>query len=205
MEKFRDAHLNIASQTLNPNGFNLGIIGLGRIGYRIAEKARLAFNMNILYNDIRRMPTNIEEPIGARYFDRLDDMLGESDCVILATPFVGDSVMNAQRFAKMKHGSRFVNIARGKLVDEDALVDALESGRLSCAGLDVHYDEPHVNPRFADMNNVELLCHTAGASLNSHMGFEKLGIENILSFFATGKAVTPVNLQWMDQIYQTKL
>jgi len=203
--KFRDAHQNIASQTHNPNGFNLGIIGLGRIGYRIAQKAKGAFEMNILYNDIRRMPSEIEEPLGARYFDHLDDMLAESDCVLLATPFVGDSVMNAQRFAKMKHGSRFVNIARGKLVDEDALVDALKSGRVSCAGLDVHYDEPNVNPRFATLNNVELLCHTAGASLSSHMGFEKLGIENILSFFRTGKAITPVNLQWMNQIYQAKL
>jgi lactate dehydrogenase-like 2-hydroxyacid dehydrogenase len=155
--------------------------------------------MQILYNDVQPMPSELEEPIEAQYFDRLDDMLAEADCVVLATPFVGDSVMNAERFAKMKHGSRFVNIARGKLVDEDALVAALHSGQISCAGLDVHYDEPNINPRFANMDNVELLCHTAGASLNSHMGFERLGIENIISFWAQGEALTPVNLQWMKK------
>jgi lactate dehydrogenase-like 2-hydroxyacid dehydrogenase len=197
--RFKDAHQNIAGQTYNPNGFKLGIIGLGRIGYRIAQKAKLAFEMKILYNDIRQLPPELENPINAQYFGQLDDMLSEADCVVLATPFFGDSVMNAERFAKMKHGARFVNIARGKLVDEDALIAALWSGRISCAGLDVHYDEPNVNPKFATMDNVELLCHTAGASLNSHMGFERLGMENIISFFDKGQALTPVNSQWVER------
>ncbi|KIW09413.1 uncharacterized protein PV09_00303 [Verruconis gallopava] len=197
--KFQDAHQNIAGQTHNPNGSRLGIIGLGRIGYRIAQKAHVAFEMKILYNDIRRMPEEIERAVGAQYFEELDDMLAEADCVVIATPFVGDSLMNAERFEKMKYGSRLVNIARGKLVNEQALVEALNSGRISAAGLDVHYDEPHVNPRFAAMQNVELLCHTAGASVESHMGFERLGMENILQYFESGKALTPVNLQWLPQ------
>jgi len=197
--QFRDAHQNIAAKTHNPNGFSLGIIGLGRIGYRIAQKAHLAFHMRITYYDIKRMPEEAESAINAHYFERLDDMLAEADCVLLATPFVGEKVLNADRFAKMKRGSRFVNIARGKLVDEDSLVAALESGHVASAGLDVHFDEPNVNSKLAKMSNVEMLSHTAGASLESHMGFEKLGMENILSFFGTGKALTPVNLQWFDQ------
>ena len=101
--------------------------------------------------------------------------------------------MNASNIAKMKKGSRVINIARGKLIDEQALVDALESKQLAAAGLDVHFDEPLVHPKLAAMTNVELLSHTAGASVESHVGFERLGCENILSFFSTGKAVTPVN------------
>ena len=197
-KRFQDAHWNIAAQSSNPNGSKLGIIGLGRIGYRIAQKARAACEMEILYNDIKRMPTDIEQSIEAKYFGDLDDMLSIADCVVLTTPFIGDSLMNASKFDKMKHGSRFINVARGKLVDEDALVAALESGQISCAGLDVHYDEPNVNPALAAMDNVEVLCHTAGASIDSHIGFERLGLENILSFFETGEAMTPVNLHWLQ-------
>jgi lactate dehydrogenase-like 2-hydroxyacid dehydrogenase len=154
--------------------------------------------MKIIYNDIARLPEEIERGVDARFY-QLDEMLAEADCVLLATPFVGERVMNAERFAKMKRGSRFVNIARGKLVDEASLVAALESAHLSYAGLDVHYNEPYVNPQLAKLPQVELLSHTAGASLESHMGFERIGIENILSFFETGEAITPVNLQWLIQ------
>lgn len=195
--KFTDAHQNIAAVTHNPAGHTLGIIGLGKIGYRIAQKAHLAFGMKILYNDVRRLPSDLEQSVEATYYEKLDDMLADADCVVLATPFVSNKVMDADKFAKTKKGSIFVNIARGKLVDEEALIGSLESGHLAFAGLDVHYDEPHVNPRFAGMTNVEVLCHTAGASVESHMGFEKIGMENILSFFETGKAVTPVNMEWV--------
>ncbi|KAF2430382.1 D-isomer specific 2-hydroxyacid dehydrogenase [Tothia fuscella] len=197
--KFREAHQDIAATTHNPNGFSLGIIGLGKIGYRIAQKAHVAFEMKIIYNDVNRLPESVEKGVSAQYYENLDDMLADSDCVLLATPFVGEKVMNAERFAKMKRGSRFVNIARGKLVDEVSLLAALKSGHLAFAGLDVHYDEPNVNPDLARLPQVELLSHTAGASLESHMGFEKIGLQNILSFFDTGKAITPVNLQWLSQ------
>lgn len=93
----------------------------------------------------------------------------------------------------MKTGARLVNIARGKLIDEDALVAALTSGHLSTAGLDVHFDEPNVKRKLVAMRNVEPLSHTAGASVESHIGFERLGTEDIVSFFETGRAVTPVN------------
>ncbi|KAF2755141.1 NAD(P)-binding protein [Pseudovirgaria hyperparasitica] len=197
VEQFKDANQNIAAVTHNPNGFSLGVIGLGRIGYRIAQKATAALEMKILYNDIRRMPEDIEKSVGAKFFENLDDMLGEADCVLVATPFAGDKLMGPQNIARMKHGARLINIARGKLIDEPALVAALQSGHLYAAGLDVHFDEPLVNPKLAAMDNVEVLCHTAGASVESHVGFEKLGMQNIMSFFETGSAVSPVNLQWL--------
>jgi lactate dehydrogenase-like 2-hydroxyacid dehydrogenase len=164
-EKFKDAHQNIAAKTHNPNGFSLGIIGLGRIGYRIAQKAHAAFQMKIIYHDINRMPEDIEKSVDARFYDQLEEMLTAADCVLLATPFVGEKLMNAERFAQMKPGSRFVNIARGKLVDEDSLVAALDSGHLASAGIDVHFDEPNVNSTLANMSNVEMLSHTAGGKL----------------------------------------
>ncbi|KAI9771026.1 MAG: hypothetical protein M1835_006479 [Candelina submexicana] len=192
-EQFRDANRNIAEVSHNPNGYALGIIGMGNIGYRIAQKATLAFGLKILYNDLYRKTPKMEAAVGATYYEKLDHMLAAADCIVVATPFGGTKLLNGSNISKLKRGSRLVNIARGKLIDEEALVAALESGQLIAAGLDVHYDEPNVNPKLAKMRNVELLSHTAGASVESHVGFERLGMENILTFFKTGKALTPVN------------
>jgi len=196
--RFSDAQKNIAVNTFNPNGHSLGIIGLGKIGFRIAQKAHQSFGMRILYNDIRQLPSSVEKEVDAKFYEKLDDMLAVADCVLVATPFGGEAVINAEQIGKMKRGSRLINIARGKLIDEEALIEALENGQLGAAGLDVHFNEPAVNKKLADMRNVEMLAHTAGASVDSHIGFERLGMENILSFFETGKAVTPVNLQFFD-------
>lgn len=201
--RFSDAQKNIAANTFNPNGHSLGIIGLGKIGFRIAQKAHQSFGMSIVYNDIRQLPASVEKEIEAKYYQNLDDMLAVADCVLVATPFGGEAVLNAEKIGKMKRGSRLINIARGKLIDEDALVQALESGHLGAAGLDVHFNEPTVNKKIASMRNVEMLSHTAGASVDSHVGFERLGMENILGFFETGKAVTPVNMHLFDS--QAKL
>jgi lactate dehydrogenase-like 2-hydroxyacid dehydrogenase len=165
----------------------------------IAQKASTAFGMKILYNDVVRMGAAIERSVSATYFEHLEDMLAVADCVVVATPFGGTKVLNADNIAKMKHGSRIVNIARGKLIDEEALVSALENGQLFAAGLDVHYDEPNVNPKLARMKNVELLSHTAGAAVESHVGFERLGMENILSFLESGKAITAVNAHLINK------
>jgi lactate dehydrogenase-like 2-hydroxyacid dehydrogenase len=197
--QFTDAHKNIAAVTHNPRGSSLGIIGLGKIGYMIAQKASTALGMKILYNDVVRMGAAIERSVSATYFEHLEDMLAVADCVVVATPFGGTKVLNADNIAKMKHGSRIVNIARGKLIDEEALVSALENGQLFAAGLDVHYDEPNVNPKLARMKNVELLSHTAGAAVESHVGFERLGMENILSFLESGKAITAVNAHLINK------
>ena len=159
---FRKTQLSIGNFTVNPAGHTLGIIGLGRIGQRIAQKAHVVFPMKIVYNDIDRLPKSVEDQTGAEFFENVDDMLAIADCVVVATPFGGSKVLDADKIPKMKQGSRLVNIARGKLLDEDALVQALKKGQLQSAALDVHYDEPNVNPALAAMENVELLCHNAG-------------------------------------------
>ncbi|EME47297.1 hypothetical protein DOTSEDRAFT_166217 [Dothistroma septosporum NZE10] len=196
-EKFKDAQRR-AALTRNPRGHSLGIIGLGKIGQSIAQKAYQSFGMKVLYNDVRRLPESVEGEFKANFFKELDEMLAVADVVLVATPFGGEAVINAEKLSKMKKGSRLINIARGKLIDEKALVEALKSGHLAGAGLDVHFDEPNINPELAAMDNVEMLSHTAGASVDSHMGFETLGMENILQFFDTGKAISPVNLHFFE-------
>jgi lactate dehydrogenase-like 2-hydroxyacid dehydrogenase len=197
-KRFQETQHGLSWCTVNPSGHTLGIIGLGRIGQRIAQKAHACFPMKIVYNDVRRLPESVERETDAKFYENVEDMLSISDCAVVATPFGGSKVLDAEKISKMKQGSRLVNIARGKLVDEDALIGALEKGQLQSAGLDVHYDEPNVNPKLAAMENVEVLCHNGGTTLNSQMGFETIGMENILSFFETGKALTPVNLHFFD-------
>jgi lactate dehydrogenase-like 2-hydroxyacid dehydrogenase len=198
-EQFHDANSNIAAVTHNPNGSNLGIVGLGRIGFRIAQKAR-AFEMNVLYHDVVRFDER-EKEVDAGWCQTLEDLLGKSDCVILATPFSGNVLLSHKEFTQFRRGARLINIARGKLVDEDALVRALDDGTVSAAGLDVHADEPNVNSKLAGKRNVMMLSHTAGASVESHVGFERLGMENLLGWLEKGEdgLVSPVNLQWLER------
>ncbi|KAF1916639.1 hypothetical protein BDU57DRAFT_238993 [Ampelomyces quisqualis] len=198
-EEFRDANQNIAAVTHNPAGSVLGIIGLGRIGVRIAQKCKAALNMQIAYFDVVRMRDS-EEALAATWCDTLADLLATSDAVCLATPFAGTVLLGDPEFKLMRPGTRLVNIARGKLVDEDALIAALDDGVVSAAGLDVHADEPRVNPVLARRRNVMVLSHTAGASVESHVGFERLGMENLLGWKEEGRkgCVSAVNLREVE-------
>ncbi|KAH7121754.1 hypothetical protein B0J13DRAFT_485493 [Dactylonectria estremocensis] len=198
-DQFVDANRNLAPVSRNPQGFSLGIIGFGRIGRRIAEKAYKALDMKILYNDVVQASSDVEAPLEAVFHKSADTLLAEADCVLVATPFAGEALLSKAGLAKMKKGARLVNIARGKLIDEADLVEALKSGHLSAAGLDVFQHEPEISPELIKMKNVELLSHNAGASLDSHIGFEKLGMENILLFEKTGKAISPVNVHLIKQ------
>lgn len=190
---------NIAAVTHNPNGTVLGIVGLGRIGYRIAQKARV-FEMQVCCYDVAELQARARD-VDASWCASLRELLGKSDCVVLATPFDGEVLLSDTEMAWFKPGARLVNVARGKLVDEDALVRALDEGMLSAAGLDVHALEPHVNQELARRRNVMMLSHTAGASVESHVGFERMGMENVLGWLERGVdgLVSPVNLQWLSK------
>ncbi|KAL2817278.1 hypothetical protein BDW59DRAFT_166001 [Aspergillus cavernicola] len=193
-QRFTDAHTNSPLSARNPSSHTLGIIGLGQIGYMIAKKAYAAFGMKILYHDIVRKSSEIEGSIGgAVFYPELEKMLGEADCVVVATPFAGETLMTGERFQRFKRGSRFVNIARGSLVDEGALLEALEDGILAGVGMDVHAQEPFVHPRLAVHPKVMMMSHNAGGTVDTHIGFERLAMENIEGFLLRGKALTPVN------------
>lgn len=177
----------------NPRDHILGIIGLGNIGYTIAQKAFAGFGMKIHYYDVARKSRQQEEAVNATFVDSLESLLGSSDCVVLATPFGGNKIIDAERLAMFKAGSRFINIARETLVDEGALVQALKSGRLFAAGLDVFENEPGIHAELRNMRNVTLTCHNAGGAIETNYGFERLAMENVEALLLTGKALTPVN------------
>jgi lactate dehydrogenase-like 2-hydroxyacid dehydrogenase len=201
--QFMDAHRNQSETAHNPKGHTLGIIGLGNIGYRIAEKAHAAFGMKIAYVDPIPKPADREAAVGGatRYPD-LEAMLAVADCVVISAPGSaegGKALIDSARLAKMKKGSRLVNVGRGNLVDGNALADALESGHLAAAGLDVHENEPHVNPRLLALRDVSLTCHTAGGAVETRSGFEELAIRNCIHAVLGKEPLTPVNKHLVEK------
>ncbi|SPO07718.1 related to D-mandelate dehydrogenase [Cephalotrichum gorgonifer] len=178
-----------------PGGKVLGIVGLGEIGAAVARRAR-AIGMEIHHFSRVKKPA-LEESLGnSVYHATIESLLEVSDCVLLACPHTPEThhILNMSTLKLMKRGSRVVNIARGKCIDEEALVEALEEGHISSAGLDVFHDEPVVNPRLLSNRRVTLLPHIAGNTLEADKKFEELAMENIEIFFlGDGKLLTPVN------------
>jgi lactate dehydrogenase-like 2-hydroxyacid dehydrogenase len=166
---FKECHESAAALSHNPRGHVLGVIGLGNIGYEIARKAYLAFGLKIKYYDVIRKSAEKEKAIEAEFMNDLASLLAVSDCVVLATPANpdGKKVIGRDAVANMKFGSRFVNIARGSLVDEDAIADAVEEGRLVGVGMDVHAFEPAVSERLKGLRQVTLTAHNAGGTLQT--------------------------------------
>jgi lactate dehydrogenase-like 2-hydroxyacid dehydrogenase len=163
------------------SGKTLGIVGMGRIGRAVARRAR-GFGMRVLYHDVARVPVELEE--GAEFHAELASMLPECQIVTLHTPGGVGTIMTAQAIGALPRGAVLVNAARGDLVDEEALADALESGQLYAAGLDVYRTEPGGNPRLNRLPNVFLTPHMASATVETRnaMGFRAL--DNIAAVLA---------------------
>ncbi|WYZ46621.1 hypothetical protein EsH8_IX_000846 [Colletotrichum jinshuiense] len=199
-EQFLAMHRLVGSISWNPRDHVLGIVGLGNISKKLAYKARTALGMKIHYYDVVRSPPEVEVELEATFHSTLHDLLAVSDCVTLHTPLNihTQDLMNREAFAVMKIGSRLINTARGQVVNEEALIEALQSGRLSAAALDVHYHEPQVSKTLADMDNVTLTCHNGGAALTTRINFELNAMKNIVEVVGAdggflGKPLTPVN------------
>jgi glyoxylate/hydroxypyruvate/2-ketogluconate reductase len=163
----------------------LGIVGMGRIGEQIAKRARLGFEMNVLYYNRTRKP-DIENALGVTYTS-FKDLLTQSDFVVLLTPLTKETyhLFDKKAFQLMKPSSYFINVSRGQTVDEQALIEALESGEIRGAGLDVFNQEP-INPDnpLLKMKNVTLLPHIGSAVWKTRYDMAALGVENILSYFS---------------------
>lgn len=162
-------------------GKRLGILGMGRVGRVVARRAR-GFDMRIHYHDIRPLSGSDE----GMYHDTLDDMLPYCDFLSLhcnVTPLTR-GLMNARRFALLPDGAILVNAARGALVDDDALVDALTTGKLRAAGIDAYNNEPNVDARLVALPNTFLMPHIGSATRETRdaMGFRAL--DNLDAFFA---------------------
>jgi lactate dehydrogenase-like 2-hydroxyacid dehydrogenase len=176
---------------LRPSGRTLGIVGMGRIGRAVAERAR-GFGMRVLYSNRSRLAPELEA--GAEYFADWRAMLPR--CQILSLHLPGgpgsDGMMDGAAFALLPRGAVFVNAARGSLVDEDALIEALRSGQLFAAGLDVYRREPDFDTRLAELPNVFLTPHVASATVETRnaMGFRAL--DNVSAVLAGRPPIDPV-------------
>jgi glyoxylate reductase len=157
------APTNLLGRTLT--GKALAIVGMGRIGRALARRAR-ACGMRIHYHNRRRLDPQAEADTGARWWPQLDPMLEAADFVALCCPYSAQThhLIDARRLALMKPSAFLINAARGAVVDEEALLTALESGALAGAGLDVYPREPEVNPRLMALPNVTLLPHLGSAT-----------------------------------------
>ena len=146
-------------------GKRLAIVGMGRIGQAVAHRAR-AFGMEIIYHNRHRLPEALENMLGARYEPDIDKLMAEADILSLNCPATDQTrnLLDARRIGLMKRDAYVVNTARGELIDESALIAALEEGRIAGAGLDVFRSEPHVDPRLLTLPNVVALPHLASAT-----------------------------------------
>jgi lactate dehydrogenase-like 2-hydroxyacid dehydrogenase len=172
-------------------GKRLGILGMGRIGQAVAERAR-AFRMTIHYSNRNRLPSDLEK--GAIFHANADDMLPEVDILSINAPMTAETRkwVNAERIAKLPKGAIVVNTARGGVVDDEALIAALKSGRLAAAGIDVFDGEPKIHQGYYGLENAFLLPHMGSATVETRnaMGFKAL--DNLEAFLLRNE--TPPNL-----------
>ncbi|MGN6278403.1 MAG: 2-hydroxyacid dehydrogenase [Sphingomonas sp.] len=161
-------------------GKKLGIVGMGRIGQAVASRAR-AFGLTVHYHNRHRLPEAVENQLGATWHGDLDAMLGEVDIVSINAPHTPQTehLIDARRLALVGSHVYLINTSRGEIVEEAALIDALESGALAGAGLDVYEHEPAVDPRLLALPNVVLLPHMGSATLEARAATGEKVIANI--------------------------
>lgn len=186
----------------NPGGHILGIVGLGSISKKLVFKAQ-AIGMDVHYYDVVRQTEDEERRLKVTFHESLESLLRVSDCISLHTPLNAHTkhLINAETISQMKDGARLINTARGEVVEEEPLIAALRSGKLSAAGLDVHYHEPQVSKELAEMKNVTLTTHNGGGAVETRINFELGSMKNILAVVGQdgsyqGEPLTPVNKKW---------
>lgn len=178
------------------HGSTLGILGMGRIGQAIARRGALGFGMPVIYHNRSPLSPEQEARVGARYVDR-DTLFAQADHLVLVLPYTpaAHHTVGAAELARMKPTATLINIARGGIVDEDALVAALREQRLAAAGLDVFEGEPAVNPALLTVPNVVLTPHIASATRPTRLAMATLAADNLIAYLTEGRALTPLNPQ----------
>jgi len=164
-------------------GKRLGIIGMGRIGQAVARRAK-AFGIAVHYHNRSRLPESVETELEATYWDDLDTMLSRMDVVSVNCPLTKDThhLLNADRLQRLQPHAVVVNTARGEVIDETALADLIEVGRIAGAGLDVFENEPTINPKLLKLDNVVLIPHMGSATLESRTAMGEKVLINIRTF-----------------------
>ena len=165
------------------SGRRLGILGMGRIGQAVARRAA-AFGMQVHYHNRRRLRPEIEESLGATYWESLDQMVARMDVMSINCPHTPSTfhLMNARRLKLMKPDAVIVNTSRGEVIDENALTRMLRAGELQGAGLDVYEHGTAINPRLRELTNVVLLPHMGSATLEGRVEMGEKVIINIKTF-----------------------
>lgn len=180
------------------HGATLGILGMGRIGQAIARRGALGFGMPVIYHNRSRLPAENEAAVKARYVDKAT-LLREADHLVLVVPYSPAShhAIGAAELAQMKPSATLTNIARGGVVDDAALADALQAGRIAAAGLDVFEGEPKVHPGLLAASNVVLTPHIASSSVATRRAMASLAVDNLIAALGrgpqAGRPPTPLN------------
>lgn len=168
------------------SGKTLGLIGMGRIARAVARRAHHGFGMRVLYTDPYPPPPEVAKELGAEQRATIEEVLAQSDFVSLHCPATPETrhLMNGVRLAKMKPSAYLINTARGDVVDEAALIEALTKGWLAGAGLDVFEREPQVSAALLSMENVVLLPHLGSATEETRVAMGMRALENLRLHFA---------------------
>jgi gluconate 2-dehydrogenase len=182
------------------HGTTLGIVGMGRIGQAIARRAALGFGMQVIYHNRSRLDAATEASFNARYVGK-EELLQTADHVMLVLPYSASShhTIGAAELALMKPTATLINLARGGIVDDAALAEALRDKRIAAAGLDVFEGEPAVNPALLTVPNVVLTPHIASATVGTRRAMAALAVDNLIGFLVNGKPVTPLNPEVLTQ------
>ena len=178
------------------HGATLGILGMGRIGQGIARRGAHGFGMKVIYHNRSRLDAATEAECKAHYVSK-EELLKTADHLVLVLPYSASShhAIGAAEIGLMKPTATLVNIARGGIVDDAALAQALRERRIAAAGLDVFEGEPKVHPDLLTVPNVVLTPHIASASVPTRLAMARLAADNLIEFFSKGKALTPLNPQ----------
>jgi glyoxylate reductase len=174
-------------------GRRLGIIGMGAIGEALAVRAK-AFGMEIAYHNRRPAAVEVEARLGATRLE-LDDLLATSDVVSVHCPYTDEThhLIDQRALSHMRPSAYLVNTARGPIVDEAALVEALVAGRIAGAGLDVFEHEPQVHPGLRTLDNVVMIPHLGSATQETRGAMARLAADNVVALLTGADPITPVN------------
>lgn len=175
------------------HGATLGILGMGRIGQAVARRAR-GFDMTVLYHNRTRLAPEIERSVNASYVG-FDELLAQADILTLNVPYspATHHLIGAAQLARMKSSAILINVARGGVVDDKALVAALKDGRIAAAGLDVYENEPKFLPEFLTLKNVVLAPHIASSTESTRRKMAMTAAQNLVAALTTGKPPNLVN------------
>jgi gluconate 2-dehydrogenase len=175
------------------HGATLGILGMGRIGQAIARRGALGFGMPVIYHNRTRLAPDTEAPLGARWVGK-DTLLRTADHLVIVVPYSKAShhTIGAPEIALMKPTATLTNVARGGVVDDAALAQALAERRIAAAALDVFDGEPNVHPALLAVPNVVLTPHIASATASTRLKMATLAADNLIAILTGGPPLTPV-------------